>query len=232
MYNIVVKVAATILRERFFTTEHIEELEGCANAIGGGSIVDFILVANFMYDAEAHCTSIVLRQKDGNLLHARNLDYGPTKLFRNSLINVDFWKNGNLLYKIATITGFGGTITGIRPGAFSVSIDERDEGTLWDNLWTMIEGHTGNTFAMRYALENFDNYADAVEYFRTVNLVAPCYYIVGGVSGNDGSVITRARSSLVDFWSLDDSRWWLVQTNYDHWTNPGPNEIKRRVVTE
>lgn len=148
------------------------------------------------------------------------------------LINADFHRNGSLLYKSATIVGFGGTITAVRPGAFSVTINERDEGTLWDNIWTMLEGNMGNTFAMRYALENYDNYADAIQYFKTEKLVAPCYYIVGGLSGNDGSVITRSRDELVDFWTLSDNQWWLVQTNYDHWTDPGPNQIRRRVVAE
>lgn len=148
------------------------------------------------------------------------------------LINVDWHRSGMLVYKSATIVGFGGTITAVRPGAFSVSINERDEGTLFDNIMTMLAGHMGNTFAMRYALENFDKYADAIEFFKTEKLVSPCYYIVGGVSGNDGSVITRARDEMVDFWTLSDDQWWLVQTNYDHWTDPGPNEIRRRVTAE
>jgi acid ceramidase len=97
-----------------------------------------------------------------------------------------------------------------------------------DNVWSMLKGYTGPTFAARYAMENFDNYEDAFNYLKNTKIVAPCYYIVGGVNGNEGSVITRAREYAVDIWPLSETTWWLVETNYDHWLQPTADDADRR----
>jgi hypothetical protein len=107
------------------------------------------------------------------------------------VVNLDYYKKGKIIYKTATIAGFFGNETGIRVNGFSISIDERDKGSLFENIWYTILGHKGNTFALRYALENFSNYNDAFNYLKTVKTVSPCYYIIAGTEGNEGAVITR-----------------------------------------
>jgi N-acylethanolamine-hydrolysing acid amidase len=42
------------------------------------------------------CTSILTAQKDGRILHGRNLDYGMTDLLKDATILVDFVKGGKV----------------------------------------------------------------------------------------------------------------------------------------
>ncbi len=57
----------------------------------------------------------------------------------------------------------------------------------------------------------------------TKRLYAPVYFILGGVRGLQGCVITRETDRTLDVWELGSEKthsWYLLQTNYDHWTTP------------
>ena len=99
----------------------IEYLSNCT----GLSIRDLITV-NIIYDLTAFCTSIVAVTLDGEILHARNMDF-PIGL-RNDTINMIYVDaNNNTLYEATTFFGYVGVPTGIKFGAFSISIDARDD---------------------------------------------------------------------------------------------------------
>ncbi len=68
------------------------EMKGFAEAVNL-SLPDVIL-ANMYYDLTAYCTSIVAQDEQGDIFHARNLDYANTDAFRNMSIHVDFLRNG------------------------------------------------------------------------------------------------------------------------------------------
>ena len=61
----------------------------------------------------------------------------------------------------------------------------------------------------------------------TGSLIDQNYYIVGGVSKGEGAVIARGRNKAVDVWRLNESSWYRLETNYDHW-NPVPKADDRR----
>ena len=69
-------------------------------------------------------------------------------------------------------------------------------------------------------METATDYASAVHLFETGNLIDDGYFIVGGASGAEGAVVTRARNHNVDTWSIDPSDaahgWYRLETNYDH----------------
>jgi N-acylethanolamine-hydrolysing acid amidase len=86
----------------------------------------------------------------------------------------------------------------------------------------------------------------AVDILSTRHLISVEYIIIGGAKSGtclvlmgcfcegffppaqgiidhpgDGAVVTRDRQKAVDVWRLDPpSRWFLVETNYDHWFRP------------
>lgn len=35
-----------------------------------------------------------------------------------------------------------------------------------------------------------------------------------------GAVVTRDRAQSADIWRMNDTTYFLVETNYDHWKNP------------
>ena len=57
------------------------------------SLADTVLL-NIFYDLTAFCTSIVAQDKDGNIFHGRNLDYGFTKILRNITFISNFQSKG------------------------------------------------------------------------------------------------------------------------------------------
>ncbi len=71
-------------------------------------------------------------------------------------------------------------------------------------------------------MENADSYDEAVKMLQKRHLIAGAYYIVGGVRPNQGVVITRNQMRTVDTWRLNSTstrsdKWYLLETNYDHW---------------
>jgi len=69
----------------------------------------------------------------------------------------------------------------------------------------------------------------AIENLAYKPLIAPCYLIIGGVGPDQGAVITRDRIAALDIWRLKsfDGRWFLVETNYDHWEPPPKSDDRR-----
>lgn len=93
-----------------------------------------VMLLNLAYEIEGACTSIVAQDTDGNIFHARNMDFGSfwgwdkanetwtlAELMRPLLRNARFIKNGQELYQS---TFFAGTIT---PVVFPLS-DSRIRG--------------------------------------------------------------------------------------------------------
>jgi acid ceramidase len=111
---------------RTFPAPYGDEMIGIAAAtqLPLGDIVLF----NVFYEVFTVCTSIVSQDANGNILHARNLDFGLllgwdyknntwmiSDLLRPTTINVNFTRNGQLLYITAGFAGFIGVFSGVKP---------------------------------------------------------------------------------------------------------------------
>ncbi|QDZ18849.1 N-acylethanolamine-hydrolyzing acid amidase [Chloropicon primus] len=228
------------------------EIKGCADALG----VDFglLMVLNLGYEVRRlgggihnttgpcddcmhegqggnMCTSIVARQPDGNIVHGRNLDWNIPADLRNFVMTVKFTQNGQHVFTGGTIVGYMGILTGLKPGLFSVSIDERGLGG--DLLGNMIMAVTNKnslqpSHLLRKTLMEASNYDEAVQMLSTAPLIAPVYYIIAGISANDGALLTRDRTKSVQPLFLDNNKWYLLQTNYDHWVQPPIFDDRRK----
>jgi len=55
-----------------------------------------------------------------------------------------------------------------------------------------------------------NSFSEAVEIFKTVDVSSPIYYIVSGLSGNEGVVIERDRERVNNMYWLSDEDWFLV----------------------
>ena len=81
-------------------------------------------------------------------------------------------------------------------------------------------------------MENSTSYDETIRFLKDSDLIAPAYFIVGGLERNEGIVITRNQVALIDEWRLNDKssgieNWFLVETNYDHWLPPPSNDDRR-----
>ena len=224
--------------EKYIPYPYSMEILGIAQQIKGISKGDVIL-GNMLYEVTAYgrkqskaCTSIVAEVLNGTIFHGRNLDYSFSSSLRNMTIIVDFVQNGNVEYTGTTFAGFVGLMTGQKPHGYTITLDERDQGKWWMNAMEAIVAGTQGVaaFRIRDALANPEmTFEDAVRFLADEPLIAPCYIIIGGTKPREGVVITRDRIAALDLWRLDaeNGRWYLVETNYDHWVPP-PSDDNRR----
>ena len=228
------------------------EIKGCADAMG----ISFGLLAllNVGYEARSlgggihnttgpcddcmqgkgasgnMCTSIIARQSDGKVIHGRNLDWNIPAELRNFVMTIHFTKGGEELFTSAVLLGYVGILTGLKPGKFSVSIDERGLG---GNVFQNLEHALLNPKALqpshllRKAFEEAESYDEVLTMLSTYPLVAPVYYIIAGVTSNEGALLSRDYNESLHPLYLDNSTWYLLQTNYDHWVQPPVYDDRR-----
>lgn len=226
-----VRLLATLLKATFLDAEIREEIKAAAEQTGVA--MESFVVLSFFYELRAYCTSLLVKQPDGSFLHGRNLDYVVPKAMRELVANIEFQRNGHLLYRATTFIGYFGILTGVKPGAFAISLDQRvPNGSIWRNIANAAIGKTGNTFAIRKAFETFETYEETVKYLCEVPLITDSYYIVSGVTELQGAVITRFKHGLVDIRSISPTNWYLVETNYDPWARDPVLDSRRTKAEE
>ncbi|XP_072108730.1 acid ceramidase [Mobula birostris] len=214
-----------------------EELKGIADV--SGVPLGEIMLFNIFYEVFTVCTSLVAEDKAGKLYHARNLDFGlflGWNIKNNSwvipeylkplTVNLDFRRNNRTVFKSTNFAGYVGMLTGMKPGTFTLTMNERfsiDGGYIGIIEW-ILGKRSGMwmSFLTRSVLENATSYTQAKNRLANTEMLAPAYFILGGNQSGEGCVITRSRTASLDIWELDlkGGRWYVLETNYDHWKEP------------
>ena len=104
-----------------------------------------------------------------------------------------------------SFAGQVGLATAQKPKSVTISLDERDRGFLWQNIFQAIFNHKAVpiTFLIRNVVSTDKmDFAHAVEMLSQVPLMADGYLIVGGMNVGEGAVVTRKRTGVVDVWKL------------------------------
>jgi len=219
-----------LLADDYFPTELSQELQGCAAAFGFP--YGYLALFNLGYEVSDACTSIVAQSNDGTVYHARNMDFwagmGFTDTLKELAILVDFQREGKTVFSSASFCGFVGVLSGFKADGFSVTVDTRfypgGIGQLFYEIIAAIEERNASlvSFLLRDVMQNENDYESALTNLVNGELIADVYYIIAGASAGQGAVISRNRTGADDVWSLDfPSRWYEVETNYDHW-EPAP----------
>lgn len=222
---------------RVFSHDQYLEAKGIAHALGRdasevilvGAFYDLFAAADSPLTSRA-CTGVVAHSTSGEIVHGRNLDYDFAQALSESVLVVDFIKNGETMFTAVTFGPNPTFNTAVRHGSFSISHDERDQGSIFQNFWDIVLLGRMATFArIRQAVETIHTFGEAVAFFSTVKVSAASYFILGGTKQDEGAVITRDRSEVVDVWHLNSSagRWYVLETNYDHWKPPSKNDNRR-----
>lgn len=161
------------------------------------------MLLNFIYELTSFksCTSIVFRTETGRIVHGRNLDFFFWNFFADISFIVEMYKGDEHIF---TGDGIGGAVffhTGIKPGKFAISQDTRHGGSFADLFKAaFIDGYIPSMYLIRKVLQEEDNFANALHRLNTTNIAAPIYYIVSGLSGNEGVVIEREREGIHGFY--------------------------------
>lgn len=185
-------------------------------------------------DGPGLCTSIVAEDAAGKIVHGRNLDWSIPNALRDMMVDVEYTKDGVVKFVASQPVGFAGVLHGTVPHGFSYSMDAREKGgsLILNGLEAaLIKGARTPTQHARMALESASSFADGVAALAEGPLVNPAYFIVGGVQSGEGAVISRGRDRAVDVWKLSeqtsDTKYFLLQTNYDHWEAPPTYDNRR-----
>lgn len=182
------------------------------------------MVANYVYEFDAFCTSIITRQADGTILHGRNLDFDYTKFIHNLTYHADFVEGEKHRYSANMFAGHMGVFTGFKAGGFSISENERypsEQESLWrlvENMILIYLGFDEISWTIRKSFEKCETYSCAYNYLTTHPVIAPGYIIMAGIEENEGTIISRDRWGPAHIDTLSEDRWYLAQTNDDHWT--------------
>jgi len=207
----------------FLPSDISRELKGISQYPGVPFNLGQLVILNLIYELTAFCTSIVAQHPDGTIYHSRNLDYGIPGL-TNITIQVQFQKSNTTLYECTTFAGYVGCLTGIRSGGWSVTVNERDQAgsSLIDNLVEALKGGKSIGMFLRNSLETIPDYPTALKMVTDTQLIAPVYITIAGVSAGQAAVVTRNRTVADDVWPIDttEGRWWVLETNDDHWKPP------------
>ena len=66
------------------------------------------------------------------------------------------------------------------------------------------------------------DYDCALDKLSNTIVTGPVYYILAGISGNSGAVISRNRFNVANIATLNEENWYLLQTNQDQWSGDCP----------
>ncbi|XP_054599802.1 acid ceramidase-like isoform X2 [Nothobranchius furzeri] len=175
----------------------------------------------------------------GNLLHGRNLDFGLfmgwdvkdkswiiSEKLKPLVVNLDFRKNSQTVFKSTNFAGYVGMLTGIKPHTFTLTMNGRfphNGGHIGILEWIMGQRDgMWMSFLTRSVLENANSYEEAKRQLAETKMLAPAYFILGGNQRGQGCIITRSRQHSIDVLEIDVKlgRWYVLETNYDHWKDP------------
>jgi len=213
------------------------EISGIADSTG--LPIGEAVLYNIFYEIFTVCTSIVGHDKNGTMYHARNLDFGLfmgwddknntwaiSERLRELMVNVDYQKDGKTVFKAIHFVGYVGILTAVKKDKFTLTMNERfslDGGFIGIFEW-LVGASKGQWmgFLTRDVMSNAESFVQARAMLSDTELLAPAYFILGGLHPGEEAVITRARTKTVDLWTTDlkKGEWFLLETNYDHWKSP------------
>lgn len=113
-----------------------EELNGIADTTGVP--LGEIVLYNIFYEIFTVCTSVIAQDDSGHIYHARNLDFGLflgwndtthewriSEHLRKMVVNVNWIKDGKIVFVSNNFAGYIGIYNGMKKGAFTVTANER-----------------------------------------------------------------------------------------------------------
>eukprot|EP01091_Cochliopodium_minus_P006995 TRINITY_DN1693_c7_g1_i1.p1 TRINITY_DN1693_c7_g1~~TRINITY_DN1693_c7_g1_i1.p1 ORF type:complete len:489 (-),score=95.81 TRINITY_DN1693_c7_g1_i1:161-1627(-) len=222
----------------YIEPEFAQEIQGCSERMGVGYGV--VTLFNIAIELTDSCTSIVAQTKEGKILHARNLDFGLSIDFTNALKDIAFiahlQSKNQTVYSMSTMAGYFGALSGLRANGFSVTINTRfyPQGIkelFYEVIFAMKHKNaTMVAFLTREALSRTNKFEQALNILANTTLVCDVYYTVAGIGPGEGAIITRNRYNATDIWrigNVNSTRYWILETNYDHWKNPPFDDDRR-----
>ena len=191
--------------QKIFTSDAIiEEAEFIASISNFSP--DQVLTANLYYDILKFylgCTAFAF-ESQGKIIHSRNLDWitGENLLSKYSKI-FNFQKNGKTVFKTVSWPGFIGSLSGIKPGKFSLTLNAVSSNDEPEIAFPV-------TFLLREILEFSDSFEEAKTKLENTKIASDCLILLSGVQANEMIVIERTPTKFATRTSQDG---FIIVTN-------------------
>ena len=164
------------------------------------------------------CTGIVATNTaDGTVVHARNMDLAPVKLFAPLVYEGIFTRNGSVVFRAEMVAGYVSLLTGYRPGAYVVERNTRypaHKGGNREMLDNLLDGVPLSGWTLRRMIESISTYDAAQAKVQSSPFVATEYVVMSGV--RRGHIIARDPASVAHLSTLGQTAYVIV-TNFDYW---------------
>jgi len=153
-------------------------------------------------------------------------------LLARLLVNIDYYQGKKLVYSVDTVIGSVFALTGIRYGAFAINVDTRYGHNIAGDLSSiLLYDAIPDVWLVRKVLEEEVTYENALARLKSTRVATPVYYMISGLKANEGAVIERDYTGAHAIYTLNETTWFLVQTNYDR-DQPDPFHDPRRIAVE
>lgn len=194
--------------------EYYEEVDGIAYYLEQD--IGPVMFMQYVFEFSSFCSSIIVKSKEGKILHDRNLDFPFSPVMRNVTYVAHFYKGDQYLFESTMFAGYNGILTGIKKGAYSISINGRSPSQhssileFVKNIAVVFAGYKQNTKLTRDIFLSCDSYDCAFEKLKESPVSATSYFAIAGLKNNEGAIISRDRFSVANIDQLSDSNWFLV----------------------
>jgi hypothetical protein len=172
---------------------------------------------------ELACTSVLIRDNNGEIFLGRNLDFLTYFLFAHGMFEVIYYRKGQVVYKGVELAGFRGAINAVKPGKFALALNLRRYHNRAVNFFRIYQGFRTPNYNLMRVLEEAETYEEAVRMLSDTPLTAAVYYTIAGP--NEGAIITRNNIGVDSVDKLEGDKWFLVITNTDL---DQPEEARRK----
>ena len=150
------------------------------------------------------CTGIVATNTaDGTVVHARNMDLAPVKLFAPLVYEGVFTRNGSVVFRAEMVAGYVSLLTGYRPGAYVVERNTRypaHKGGNREMLDNLLDGVPLSGWTLRRMIESISTYDEALAKVQSAHFVATEYVVMSGV--RRGHIVARDPASVAHLSTL------------------------------
>lgn len=172
-------------KTEFVSKELLSEIDSIASQSKFSA--NQVLIANLYYDilkSYFGCTAFAVATHSG-VFHARNLDWHTYNnlLSRHSMV-FDFQKQGQTVFKTVGWPGFVGTLSGTRPGKFSVTLNAVSSADPAEIAIPI-------SFLLRNVLATAETFKEAQNILENTQIASDCLLLLSGTDADDLVVIER-----------------------------------------
>jgi len=173
------------------------------------------------------CTGIVaVNKQNGQVYHARNLDFSPAQLMQDLTYTGIFMRNGSEVFRAQMIAAYSSVVTGMKLGTngFTFETNTRyldhvgGNKQLLKNLFS--EKRPLNGWTNRKILEMAADYEAAVADYSTAKYITTQYVIMAGAK--KGTILARDPDGVAHRMVLGQENYdcrddYIIVTNFDYY---------------